>query len=134
MKLWRAFFKAGGVKDAPTNGVEVFAENYADEKLGEKGYSVTPVDKLKIGYDRKAKTPTGDEIHIEVKGQSHDQDVELKGNELEAAEAYKDAFYLCVVTGIPENPSMHFLKNPAAVGTKEKVTIPAEVWKSALAC
>lgn len=134
LKAWREFFKVCGVKDAPSNGVEVFAENYAMEKLKENGYTnVKPVDKLKFGYDRQAGTPKGERIYIEVKGQSHAQDVELTGNEVPAADMYKDSFYLCVVSNIPETPAMHMVKNPAApgVGKKDKLTIPISIWKTA---
>ena len=80
----------------------------------------------------EAETKSGEKIHVEVKGQSHDQDVELKGNELDAADAHKDSFYLCVVSAIPENPTMYMVKNPAApgVGKKDKLTIPANIWKA----
>lgn len=132
LKAWCEFFKAGGVKDAPYNGVEVFAENYAEEKLKEKRYkNIVHVDKLKYGYDRVVETPKGDKIHIEVKGQTHDQDVELKDNEVVAADAHKDSFFICVVSSIPEHPTLHMVKNPAAVGKKEKLTIPVSIWKVA---
>ncbi|MCL0056660.1 DUF3883 domain-containing protein, partial [Dehalococcoidia bacterium] len=131
LRAWRKFFKMGGIKDAPVNGVEVFAENYVEKKLKDKGYTnVVRVDKMKFGYDMQAKTPFGEPIHIEVKGQSHDQEVELKGNEVDAADTYKDSFYLCVVSGIPENPAIHPLKNPTVVGKKEKLTIPVDIWKA----
>jgi len=133
LRAWREFFKAGGVKDAPVNGVEVFAENYAEEKLKEKGYtSVVHVDKMKFGYDLQAKTQSGEEIYIEVKGQSHAQDVELTGNEVVAADSHKDLFYLCVVSDIPKPLAMHMVKNPAApgVGKKDKLTIPINIWKA----
>jgi len=133
LKAWRQFFRASGVKDAPDNGVEELAMNYAKEKLNPKCRSVTPVDKRNFGYDIEAETQTGEKMCIEVKGQSHDQDVELKGNEVEAADTHKDSFYLCVVSSIPENPTMHMVKNPAApgVGKKDKLTIPVSTWKVA---
>lgn len=131
LKAWCQFFKAGGVKDAPDNGVEEFAMNYAKEKLNFKCSSVTPVEKRNFGYDIEAETQTGEKMRIEVKGQSHDQDVELKGNEVEAADTHKDSFCLCVVSSIPENPAMHMVKNPAApgVGKKDKLTILVNTWK-----
>ncbi len=70
-------------------------------------------------------------IHIEVKGQTVDRDVELTENETGAADIHKDKFYLCVVSSIPENPSIHMVKDPARVGKKDKLTIPIEVWKKA---
>jgi hypothetical protein len=132
LKRWRQFFERGGVKKSPDNGVEVFAEHYAMEKLGATCISIIPVDKLNFGYDLEADAETGEKMRVEVKGQSHDQDVELKGNELDAADTHKDSFYLCVVSSIPENPKVHMVKNPAAQGIKDKVTIPIDIWKTSL--
>lgn len=133
LRVWRQFFKAGGVKDAPDNGVEEFAMNYTKEKITSKYRNVTPVDKRNFGYDIEAETQTGEKVHIEVKGQSHDQDVELKDNEADAADTHKDSFYLCVVSSVPENPTIYMVKNPAApgVGKKDKLTIPIDTWKTA---
>lgn len=130
LKRWRQFFERGGVKKSPDNGVEVFAEHYAMEKLGATCISIIPVDKLNFGYDLEADAETGEKMRVEVKGQSHDQDVELKGNELDAADTHKDSFYLCVISSIPENPKVHMVKNPAAKGIKDKVTIPIDIWKT----
>jgi hypothetical protein len=133
LKTWREFFKEAGVKDAPVNGVEVFAENYTEKKLKENGYkNVVHVDKMKFGYDIQAEPPKGERICIEVKGQSYDQDAELTGGETEAADIYKENFYLCVVSSIPENPAIYMVQNPAApgVGKKDKLTIPVNIWKS----
>jgi len=132
LKRWRQFFERGGVKKSPDNGVEVFAEHYAMEKLRATCISIIPVDKLNFGYDLEAEAVTGEKMRVEVKGQSHDQDVELKGNELDAADAHKDSFYLCVVSSIPENPKVHMVKNPAAKGIKDKVTIPIDIWKTSI--
>jgi len=73
-------------------------------------------------------------MHIEVKGQSSERDVELTDNETEAADKHKDAFYLCVVSSIPNDPAMHMVKNPAApgVGKKDKLTILVDIWKAAI--
>ena len=133
LKAWRDFFKMGGVKDAPDNGVEEFAMNYAMEKLKALSKNVAAVEKRNFGYDIEVETQTGEKIRIEVKGQSHDQDVELKDNEVEAADTHKDSFHLCVVSSIPENPAIYMVKNPAApgVGKKDKLTIPVNTWKTA---
>ncbi len=130
---WRSFFKLGGVKDAPDNGVEEFAMNYALEKFRAKYKNVIAVDKRNFGYDLKAETLKGEKIHIEVKGLSRDQDVELTENETKAADMHKDSFYLCVVSSIPENPAMHLVQNPAApgVGKKDKLTVEINTWKTA---
>lgn len=133
LKRWRQFLEAGGVKKNPDNGVEVFAENYAVDKLQSKFVNITKVDKLNFGYDIKAETQSGGEVYIEVKGQSHEQDVELTGNELDAADIHGDSFYLCVVFSVPENPSIYLVENPSlpGVGKKDKLTIPLNVWRTA---
>ena len=130
LKEWRDFFKAAAVKDTPDNGVEQFAVNVALEKLKSKYRNVQPVEKLNYGFDIQAQLPDGSPIQVEVKGVSTDQDVELTGNEADAADTYKHSFYLCVVTSIPNSPTLHFVNNPAAVGKKDKLTIPADVWKA----
>jgi hypothetical protein len=133
LKPWREFFKEGGIKEAPVNGVEIFAENYVEKKLTENKYkNVLHVDKMKLGYDIQAESPKGERVVIEVKGQAFDQDAELTGGETEAADKYKENFYLHVVSSIPDNPSMYVVQNPAApgVGKKDKLTIPINIWKS----
>lgn len=131
LKAWREFFKAGGVKDAPDNGVEEFAMNYAEEKLKACYKNVTCVDKRNFGYDIEAETRAGEKMHIEVKGQSSEKDVELTDNETGAADKYKDTFYLCVVSSIPKNPAMYMVQDPSRVGKKDKLTIPVDIWKVA---
>ena len=133
LKRWREFLEAGGVKKNPDNGVEVFAENYAMDKLQSNYVNVTKVDKLNFGYDIRAETKNGEEVCFEVKGQSQDHDVELTGNELDSADIHKDFFYLCVISSVPESPSIYLVNNPSApgVGKKDKLTIPLNVWKAA---
>lgn len=133
LTAWRKFFKAGGVKDAPDNGVEEFAMNYSEEKLEAHCKSLVRVDKRNFGYDIEAETQTGEKMHIEVKGQSSERDVELTDNETEAADKHKDTFYLCVVSPIPNDPVVHMVQNPAApgVGKKDKLTISVDIWKAA---
>ncbi len=130
LRAWRNFFKNGAIKDDPDNGVEVFAMHYAIANLEIIYKNVAPVDKLNFGYDIEAETGSGETIRIEVKGLSYERDVELSPNETETADKHKDSFYLCVVSGIPANPSGYLVKNPAVVGKKEKITIPVSVWKA----
>jgi len=132
LRAWRQFLRAGGVKETPDNGVENFAMNYALEKLRSKCSQVTPVDKLNYGYDIEAVANNGQLMRVEVKGKTKDEDVELDRNETRAADANKDSFYLCVVSSIPENPKGHMVKDPIAVGTKDTVVIPADIWKTSI--
>jgi hypothetical protein len=69
----------------------------------------------------------GEGDFIEVKGLSHDQHVELSGNEADAADRCQDSFYLCVVSSIPENPAMYMVRNPARWGRKDKLTVPINI-------
>jgi len=129
LKKWREFFKAASIRENPDNGVEQFAINFALDKLKAKFQNMQLVEKLNFGFDIQAETPEGVAVQIEVKGVSVEQDVELTGNEADAADKYKSSFYLCVVASIPNLPIIHLVNNPADVGKKDKLTVPAEVWK-----
>lgn len=134
LEEWRSFFSAGGVKDSPDNGVEVFAENFAREKLEASYTSVIPVDKLNFGYDLEAESKAGEKIRIEVKGKTDDQNVALTSNETDAADKYGDSFYLCVVYSVPESPNIYMVRNPAQVVKTIKIILPIEIpssiWKA----
>jgi hypothetical protein len=131
LRMWRDFFEAAGIRENPDNGVEQFAIIFALEKLKGKYQNVQLVEKLNYGFDIQAETSNGVPIQVEVKGVSVEQDVELTGNEADAADKYKTSFYLCVVSSIPNAPKIHMVNNPAqpGVGKKDKLTIPAGVWK-----
>ncbi len=128
LKSWREFFGATGTRENPDNGVEQFAINFTLDKLKTKFSNMQPVEKLNYGFDMQAEAPDGTTVQVEVKGVSVERDVELTGNEADAADKYKSSFYLCVVASIPNSPTIHLVKNPASVGKKDKLTIPVEVW------
>lgn len=125
----REFFKSGGVKEAPDNGVEDFGVNFTMKQLKGSGIRVTRVDKRNFGYDLQARSGTGARMRIEVKGQTHDQEVELTGNEAASADRYKGEFYLAVIPGIPNSPVLYVLNNPSDVGKKDKLRISIDSWK-----
>lgn len=130
-RAWREFFKAGGVKDAPANGVEDFALSYATKEWLESFCNeVKSVEKRNFGYDVVAHTNDGRTIVIEVKGLSKDQEVTLTGNEVDAVRKHKDLFYLCIVTAIPHTPSIHPIKDPARVGQTGYLSFPPDTWKT----
>ncbi|MBU4259799.1 MAG: DUF3883 domain-containing protein [Proteobacteria bacterium] len=129
LKTWRGFFGAAGIRENPDNGVEQFAINFALDKLKGKYQNIQLVEKLNYGFDIQAATPDGVPIQVEVKGLSSEQDVELTGNEADAADTYRSSFYLCVVASIPNLPTIYLVNNPASVGKKDKLTIPVDVWK-----
>lgn len=130
-RKWREFFKAGGVKEAPDNGIEDFAMNFAIEKLSVSFKNIVEVDKLNNGYDLEAEDSSNQTVHIEVKGISTEQDVELTRNEANAAKKHGDSFYLCIVVAIPESPQAHLVRNPDGVGDRDKLTIRTHHWKPA---
>jgi hypothetical protein len=129
LRAWRDFLHAGGVKYEPDNGVEVFAMKFAEEKLASRFKNMVFVEKLNHGYDIEAEDTTGQKVHFEVKGLSGEGDVELTGNEAKAARIYGQTFYLGVVSGIPDTPALHLVRDPNQVGEKEKLTIRAADWK-----
>lgn len=126
---WRDFLHAAGVKHDPDNGVEVFAMKFAEDKLSGRFVNMVPVDKLNHGYDMDADENDGKKAHIEIKGLSAEGNVELTGNEAKAAHTYGQSFYLCVVSGIPDTPALHLVRDPNRVGEKDKLTIKAADWK-----
>lgn len=130
LQEWRQFFKRGGVKEKPEGGVEEFAINFVYEYLNSTYAKVESVERRKVGYDMEAEAHDGKVMRIEVKGLSADGPVELSGNEPDAAHRHKDSFYLFVVSGIPENPAMYMVRNPAAEGKMDILTIPVSVWKA----
>ena len=131
-KAWREFLKLLGVKEAPDNGVEDFAMHFACDKLQSRFRSIQQVEKRNFGYDLEAEDETGTKVHIEVKGLSVDGDVEMTGNEADAADIHHNSFYLCVVAGIPNSPMIRLVQDPARIGKKEKLTIREQDWKAGL--
>jgi hypothetical protein len=129
LPAWRALFRAGGVKPDPDDGVEVFAVHFAEEQLRLRHAAVTRIEEHNFGYDLEVKTQTGESLQIEVKGRQKEEDIELTPNESDAARKNQDTYFLCVVTPIPERPAMYMVRNPDRVGVKEKLTIPAAVWR-----
>lgn len=127
---WRDFFKAGGVKEELEDGVELFAVNFAKQKLS-PSHDLKSVESHNLGYDLVGTNrQTEKEIYIEVKGRKNEADIELTGNETEAANHWRESYYLCVVANIPWAPAIYFMLDPARHGRHEKLTIPTSRWKS----
>ena len=131
---WQQFFRAGGVKDDPDNGVELFAMSYAQKKLQATYSVVTPVEKLNFGFDLKVSNPPSPEICIEVKGSTKEQDVELTPAETETADKYGDSYQVWIVYQVPENPELYVVTNPCKVIKVTKIVLPIKIppnlWKS----
>jgi hypothetical protein len=127
---WRDFFKAGGVKEELEDGVELFAVNFAKQKLS-PSYDLGTVETHNLGYDLVGTNrQTKQDVYIEVKGRKNEVDIELTGNETEAANHWRESYCLCVVANIPWAPAIYLLPNPAKHGRHEKLTIPTGKWKS----
>lgn len=126
---WREFLRVGGVKQAPDNGVEVFAMKFAEDKLTERFKNIVPVDKLNLGYDLEAEDGDSQKVHLEVKGLTSEGNVDLTGNEAKAARIHGNTFYLCVVAGIPDTPVLYLVRDPDRVGERDKLTIRVADWK-----
>jgi hypothetical protein len=129
LAAWRALFRAGGVKADPDDGCEVFAVHFAEAQLGPRYAVVQRIEEHNLGYDLEAKTATGESFQIEVKGLQREMDITLTPNESEAARKNQDSYYLCVVSSIPEHPTMYMVRNPDSVGQKDKLTVPEAVWR-----
>lgn len=129
LPAWRALFRAGGVKPDPDDGVEVFAVHFAMEQLRLRYPAVHRIEEHNLGYDLEAKTGQGESLRIEVKGRQKEEDIELTPNESDAAGKNPETYYLCVVAFIPEHPTMYMVRNPDRAGKKDKLTVPAAVWR-----
>jgi hypothetical protein len=92
------------------DGVELFAVNFAKLKLS-PSWDVRSVESHKLGYDLVGTNrQTQEEIYIEVKGRKNEADIELTGNETQAANQWRDAYYLCVVANIPWAPAIYLVR------------------------
>lgn len=131
LKAWREFFKRVGISESPNKGVEDFAINFAMEKLKSRFTNIEQVEDLNFGYDLTAQDSTGRSAQIEVKGLSTDADVAFTANESDAAYRFRDSYHLCVVSMIPNSPTIRLVQDPIAVGKKEiKLLIPITDWQA----
>lgn len=127
------FMKKCDVREDPKGGVEEFAVNVVRNWLENNKerldiLNIQDVHGRDYGYDIDA-TRRDFSIKIEVKGLSTDMDITLTNHESEAADKYKENYYLAVVNSIPESTSIHFLKDPSDKGQKETILVPSTLWK-----
>ena len=102
---------------------------FAEDRLAGRFKNMVLVDKLNHGYDMEAEEADGQKVYVEIKGLSAEGNVKLTGNEAKAARTHGQSFYLCVVSGIPDTPALHLLRDPDRVGEKDKLTIKTADWK-----
>jgi hypothetical protein len=129
LEAWRGFFRVGGVKPKYEKWVELFGVQYAMDRLSGRFTGFTSVENVNFGYDLKAVDRGGEQVCIEVKGQTVDNPVELTDNEARTAKALKTSYYLCVVSGIPETPQVHLVQDPFQIGEPARLTIKIPDWK-----
>ena len=130
---WKQFFTAVGVRDrGETNHVETFAMAFVEEKLEGELSDFIPKNRLQVGYDREARRRTDRAlVRLEIKGQKKEQPVELIGNEPEAAQTAlrnKEPFWLCIVSGIPEEPKLWVVDDALAAGSFDTLKIDITQW------
>ena len=66
----------------------------------------------------------------EITHLGHDIDT-VRGEALSGSEDTR-VFYLCVVDGIPNLPTIRLVQNPASIGNKDRLTVGEQDWKAAL--
>lgn len=132
---WKEFFMMTGVRERADNPyVEIFAMAFAEDKLASRLTNFIPKDRQQHGYDREAQRIRGKSVvYLEVKGQKNERAVELDGNEPDAAKQAQQkgqAFWLCVVPNIPENPQLWVVEDVIDAGDFDVLTIDVKQWKS----
>ena len=98
-RSWREFFRQVSVKDAPDNGVEDFAMNFAIERLQALFNSIEAVDKRNFGYDLQALDQKSEKVHIEVKGLCSDGSVRLLSPALSSSDEERENYFWDVNLG-----------------------------------
>lgn len=132
---WKELFTIVGVRERADNPyVRDFAMAFAQEKLTPELTNFIYKDHQQHGYDLEARRLTDNSVvYLEVKGQKKEGPIDLGGNEPEAAKQAQQkgqAFWLCVVPGIPENPQLWVVDDPLRAGESKTVTIDVSKWKA----
>ena len=116
---WREFFRDVGImEEANKQIIGDFAVWFVEKMLVEMGYSVTLGG---TGYDLHV-MKDGEEAFVEVKG-ARSESVELTEDESKAAHTYGEKYWLIVVEGIPNNPRVWRLRDPASFVKTISLTI-----------
>ncbi len=131
---WKEFLTNAGARERADNPyVRDFAMQYVQHKLAHELRNFISKDHQQHGYDLDAeRISDGLATALEVKGLKKDAPVELVGNEpiaAQQAEAKGNLFWLCVVTGIPEQPQLWVVEDPLKVGAYKTVTVDISQWK-----
>ena len=109
--------------------IERTGETFASKQLQAEGHQIERVaDRQQLGYDLQC---VGHCAHVfEVKGMTQPGDIILEPSEVTAARARGQDYVLLIVYGLPENPVIRRLRNPARVWEPvERARIPVDVWR-----
>ncbi len=133
---WKEYFLKIGVKESGEGAhVETYAVAFIQNKLSAELYDFLAKDRHQYGYDLEAKRRTDNAlVKIECKGRKKEAAIDLDGNEPKAAQQTQmngEPFWVCIVTGIPENPELWVVENVTdpKVGEYSTLTIPVSKWK-----
>lgn len=131
---WKNFFILLGAKERGGNvDVESFAMEFVRYKLASQLSNFITKTQKQHGYDLEADHfGSGTLVKLEVKGRKKEEEIDLVGNEPEAARQAKrngEEFWVCIVPGIPENPELWIVKDVADIGQSNALTLPISIWK-----
>ena len=132
---WKDFFIKLNAKESGENhDVETFAVEFVKDKMSAELSGFIPKDRQQHGYDLEAQlTKSGASVKLEVKGRKKKEEpIDLIGKEPEAARQAKlnsEAFWVCVVPNVPENPELWIVEDATKFGQANTLTIPISAWK-----
>jgi hypothetical protein len=132
---WKKFFLRAGVKESGENShVEIFAMAFVEDKLSMELSNFVPKNRQQVGYDREARrNKDAALVKLEIKGRKKEEPVQLIGNEPRAARAALnngEAFWVCVVPGIPESPQLWVVEDALKAGTSDTLKIDVTQWRT----
>ena len=104
-----------------SDAVEEAAMAHASSYEQARGWQVEDVSAEERGYDLLSRGPGGEVRYIEVKGRAGVGAVELSENEWLKAEQLGEAYWLYVVTGALQAPSLYLVQDPARRLPREEV-------------
>jgi hypothetical protein len=132
---WKEFFiRLGSNESGENHDVETFATEFVKANLASELSNFIAKDRQQHGYDLEAiLTKSGALVKLEVKGRKKKEEpIDLIGKEPEAARQAKlngEAFWVCIVPNVPENPELWVVEDALKVGQTNILTIPISAWK-----
>lgn len=131
---WKSFVLRIGCKESGEKPeVDKFSIHFIKENLAGELQNFVDKSYKQFGYDLEAiQTQTGLIVKLESKGRKKEDAIDLEGNEPTTAQQSKlnnELFWVCIVTGIPENPQLWVVEDPTSIGVSNTLTLPLSVWK-----